>query len=269
MIGKPIVAKSIEYYTAEVSKSYDNSKKALQNQINAIEGNLAQAQKQINENYATQQNLLNNQRNQAASNASMQAAGSGGSFGGAANIANKKYYEQTFVPAQTQLNTNQSQALENAQSQANSNRLSLESQLANLNDEIARAGLQRYYDVLEQERQERLQRAQIAAQNRAYSYLGQGGKSSSGNGGYEWDFGNGYKVIGTKGGEAIYKKDGKTISAWEFLPNVGKAWDKWNDIWNKGVSTYAVGSDTIQKYLNQRNGSRSGSGSSGGGGGSW
>lgn len=163
------MVKSIAEYTAEVSKSYDNSRKALQNQIDAISGNLAQTQKQINENYAQQQNTLNNQRNMAASNASMQAAGSGGSFGGAANIANKKYYEQTFVPAQTQLNTNQSQAIENAQSQANSNRLSLETQLASMNDEISRLGLQRYYDELERERQEALQRQAIAAQQAAYS----------------------------------------------------------------------------------------------------
>lgn len=170
------MVKSIAEYTAEVSKSYDNSRKALQNQIDAISGNLAQTQKQINENYAQQQNTLNNQRNMAASNASMQAAGSGGSFGGAANIANKKYYEQTFVPAQTQLNTNQSQALENAQSQANNNRLTLESQLASMNDEISRIGLQRYYDELERERQAELQRRAIAAQRAAAaSYYGGGG----------------------------------------------------------------------------------------------
>ena len=174
------MAKSIAEYTAEVSKSYDNSRKALQNQIDAISGNLAQTQKQINENYANQQNQLNQQRNQAAESASMQAAGSGGSFGGAANIANRKYYEQTFVPAQTQLNTNQSQALENAQSQANSNRLSLEQSLAALNDEISRTGLARYYDALEKEREDAyrkqqlaLQRKQIAAQNAMNSYLGQ------------------------------------------------------------------------------------------------
>lgn len=169
------MVKSIAEYTAEVSKAYDNSRNALQNQINAIEGNLATTQKQINENYAQQQNTLNNQRNSAASAASMQAAGSGGSFGGAANIANKKYYEQTFVPAQTQLNTNQSQALENAQTQANNNRLSLESQLASMNDEITKIGLQRYYDELEKERQAELQRKAIAAQQAANyaSYLGQ------------------------------------------------------------------------------------------------
>lgn len=165
------MAKSIAQYTAEVSKSYDNSRKALQNQIDAISGNLEQTQKQINENYANQQNTLNNQRNQAASAASMNAGASGGSFGGAANIANKKYYEQAFVPAQTQLNTNQSQALENAQSQANSNRLSLESQMAAMNDEISRLGLQRYYDVLNQERQEKLARQQLAAQNSISKYL--------------------------------------------------------------------------------------------------
>lgn len=161
------MVKSIAEYTAEVSKSYDNSRKALQNQIDAISGNLAQTQKQINENYAQQQNTLNNQRNMAASNASMQAAGSGGSFGGAANIANKKYYEQTFVPAQTQLNTNQSQALENAQAQANSNRLSLQQQLAAMTDEISRTGLARYYDELDRERQANLQRQAIAAQRAA------------------------------------------------------------------------------------------------------
>ena len=245
------MAKSIAEYTAEVSKAYDNSRNALQNQINAIEGNLAQTQKQINENYATQQNLLNNQRNQAASNATMQAAGSGGSFGGAANIANKKYYEQTFVPAQTQLNTNQSQALENAQSQANSNRLSLESQLAAMNDEISKLGLQRYYDVLDQERQERLQRAQIAAQNAAYKYLNQTGNNA--NNGMSWDFGNGYKIIGKKGGEAIYTKDGNQISAGEFLYAIptkknGIQWNLWNDIWKQGVKTNGVGSDTVNAF---------------------
>lgn len=249
------MAKSIAEYTAEVSKAYDNSRNALQNQINAIEGNLAQTQKQINENYATQQNLLNNQRNAAASNATMQAAGSGGSFGGAANIANKKYYEQTFVPAQTQLNTNQSQALENAQSQANSNRLSLESQLAAMNDEISRLGLQRYYDVLDQERQERLQRAQIAAQNAAYKYLNQSQGNGSNNG-MSWDFGNGYKIVGTKGGEAVYTKNGKEINKIAFLRDVtsnGKGnWDIWKDIWAQGVKTDGVGNDTIQTFLSNR-----------------
>jgi hypothetical protein len=125
----------------------------------------------------------------------MQAAGSGGSFGGRANIANKKYYEQAFVPAQTQLNTNQSQALENAQSQANSNRHTLESQLASLNDEIARQGLARYYDELEKERQAELQRKAIAAQQASYAnYLGRGNASGpkAGQGrdfGYEDEYG--------------------------------------------------------------------------------
>jgi hypothetical protein len=260
VIGKPIVAQSIEYYTAEAEKSYDNSKKALQNQINAISGNLAQTQKQINENYAQQQNTLYNQRNQAASNASMQAAGSGGSFGGAANIANKKYYEQTFVPAQTQLNTNQSQALENAQSQANSNRLSLEGQLASLNDEISKAGLARYYQALDNDREDAyrkqqlaLQRQQIAAQNAANRYLQSQAQGNGGSSAMEWDFGNGYRVYGTKGGQAVYTKDGQKITAGEFLYAIptkknGIQWNKWNDIWKQGVSTKGVGSDTINAF---------------------
>jgi hypothetical protein len=244
------VVKSIAEYTAEVSKSYDNSRKALQNQIDAISGNLAQTQKQINENYAQQQNTLNNQRNMAASNASMQAAGSGGSFGGAANIANKKYYEQTFVPAQTQLNTNQSQALENAQSQANNNRLTLETQLASMNDEISRLGLQRYYDELERERQEELQRKAIAAQQAAAaSYFGGGGGSS--NNVKRWDFGNGFSVY-DNGGRAVYSKNGNQISAAEFLIGTGGGnMNNWRDMWNNGVSTQGVGSDTVSAFSNR------------------
>ena len=209
------MAKSIAEYTAEVSKSYDNSRKALQNQIDAISGNLAQTQKQINENYANQQNQLNTQRNQAAESASMQAAGSGGSFGGAANIANRKYYEQTFVPAQTQLQTNQSQALENAQTQANNNRLTLETQLAAMNDEISRLGQQRYYEELERERQAELQRKAIAAQNSVSKYLGQLGSASqlkytnSENGAGGYDFWNNSTNQRVKYGTAYFGNGGK------------------------------------------------------------
>lgn len=205
------MAKSIAQYTAEVSKSYDNSRNALQNQINAIEGNLAQTKKQINENYANQQTTLNNQKNQAASAASMQAAGSGGSFGGAANIANKKYYEQTFVPAQAQLNTNQSQALENAQSQANSNRLSLESQMAAMNDEISRLGLQRYYDVLNQEREEKLARQQLAAQNSISKYLSAAARNT-----------NPYGVRSDESGYTFYNTNtGKNVKFGTYVSGLG------------------------------------------------
>lgn len=236
------MAKSLSYYTAEVSKSYDNSKNALQNQINAIEGNLATTQKQINENYAQQQNTLNNQRNRAASAASMQAAGSGGSFGGAANIANKKYYEQTYVPAQTQLNTNQSQALENAQTQANNNRLSLETQMANLNDEIAKAGLARYYQVLENEREDAyrkkqlaLQRQQIAAQNAYQKYLNSGSSqkynaSADASGGYF--FTNNANGNTVKYGTAYFGNGGaKNNNA--ILSNVGQLFGTKSNEYNR------------------------------------
>ena len=248
------MAKSIAEYTAEISKSYDNSRNALQNQINAIEGSLAQTQKQINEDYDNQQTNINNQKNWASSAASMAASRNGGSFGGAAELANRKYYEQTFVPAQTQLNTNRSKALENAQSQANSNRMSLESQLASMNDEISRLGVQRYYDELEREREEAyrqqqlaLQRQQIEAQNAYTNYLRQAQQQSQPT--YKnWDFGNGYSVQEGSDGEAIYLKNGGRITAGQFLNNTGTNWDKWNDIWNNGVRTNGVGSDTIAAF---------------------
>jgi hypothetical protein len=245
------VAKSIEEYTAEISKAYDNSRNALQNQINAIEGNLAQTQKQINQNYDLQQSNIDKQKNWASSSASMAASRNGGSFGGATELANKKYYEQAYVPAQTQLNTGRSQALENAQSQANSNRLSLEQQLASMNDEISRLGVQRYYDELERERQEAARQQQIAAQNAWANYLNQGNNQTYKN----WDFGNGYSVQEGRNGEAIYLRNGQQLNPAQFLQAVadGSNWDKWNDIWNNGVSTTGVGSDTIQGYINLRN----------------
>ncbi len=249
------MAKSIEEYTAEVKRASEGSRNALQNQIDAISGNLAQTQKQINENYANQQNQLNAQKNQAAEAASMRAAGSGGSFGGAANIANRKYYEQTFVPAQTQLNTNQSQALENAQSQANANRLTLQSQLAALNDQDTKLGLQRYYDVLAQERQEALQRAQIAAQNaqaaayQKYANAAQAQNANT-NTAREWDFGNGYTIQALPGGEAVYFKNGNKVSAGRFLEGTGAYganWNMWKDVW-ANASTKGVGSDTVSAF---------------------
>ena len=254
------MVKSIEEYTAEVSRSYDNSRNALQNRINAIAGDLAQTQKQINQNYDTQQSNLENQRNWASESASLAASNNGGSFGGATEIANKKYYEQAFVPAQTQLNTSRSQALENAQSQANSNRMTLESQLSSMNDEIAKLGIQRYYDELEREREEAyrqqqlaLQRQQIAAQNAYQQYLNR----SQNNQTYKnWDFGDGYSVQQGIDGTAKYIKNGNNISAMEFLlgtgGNKGVNWNLWNDIWNNGVSTTGVGADTVQAISGAR-----------------
>lgn len=179
------MAKSLEEYTAEISRSYEGSRNALQKQLNAIEGNLANTEKQINEQYGLQQAELDRQKNVASQNASLTAAGNGGSFGGAGAIADKKYYNNTFVPAQTQLQTNQSQAIQNARTDASNRRTTLEGQLAQLQDTIAQAAQQRYYEALEADRQERLARAQIAAANNWPTYIptttGGGTPAASGN----------------------------------------------------------------------------------------
>lgn len=82
---------NLEKIMAETSKSYDNSRKALNDQINAISSDLTAQQGRINAQYAQQGKSLDNQRNQAAQAASMRASNNGGSFGGSAEIANKKY----------------------------------------------------------------------------------------------------------------------------------------------------------------------------------
>ena len=163
---------------AETSKSYDQSRNALNNQINAIATDLAAQKDRINAQYNQQAKTLDNQRNYQAQASSMAASRNGGSFGGSAEIANKKYYQQSYVPAVTQLQTNQANDLSSAETQANQNKLSLQQTLAQLNDEANRYALQRYDAAVQAEREEayrqeqlRLQRQQIAAQNAMNSYL--------------------------------------------------------------------------------------------------
>ena len=169
---------NLESIIAETNKSYDNSRNALNEQINAIAGDLEAQKNRINAQYAQQGKTLDNQRNYQAQASSMAASRNGGSFGGSAEIANKKFYQQSYVPAVTQLQTNQANDLSSAESQANSNRLSLQQTLAQLNDEANRYALQRYDAAVAAEREEAyrkqqlaLQKQQIAAQNAANKWL--------------------------------------------------------------------------------------------------
>ena len=175
---------NLEQIMAETNKSYEGSRKALNDQINAISGDLAAQQERINAQYAQQGKTLDNQRNWQAQASSMAASKNGGSFGGSSEIANKKYYQQAYVPAVTQMQTNQANDLSSAESQANQKRLSLEQTLAQLNDEANRYALQRYDAAVQAEREEAarqqqlaLQRQQLAAQNAYQSYLNQAQQS--------------------------------------------------------------------------------------------
>lgn len=187
---------NLEKIMAETSKSYDNSRKALNDQIGAISSDLAAQQQRINAQYAQQGKNLDNQRNWQAQASSMSASRNGGSFGGSAEIANKKYYQQAYVPAVTQMQTNQANDLSSAESQANQNRLSLQQTLAQLNDEANRYALQRYDAAKEAEREDAyrkqqmaLQRQQIAAQNAVNSYLAQAQAQQASNP-YAWNGSN-------------------------------------------------------------------------------
>lgn len=256
---------NLEQILAETSKSYDNSRNALNNQINAISGDLDAQKQRINAQYAQQGKALDNQRNWQAQASSMAASRNGGSFGGKSEIANKKYYQQQFVPAVTQMKTNQANDLSSAESQANQNRLSLEQTLAGLNDEATRYGMQRYdaavaaeearrqweAEMAEKQRQFNQQLAEQRAareqQNAYMNYLNQANNQT----GKTWDFGNGYKLYSSPYGDAYYSKNGQTISAGQFLEGTGANganWNLWNDVWNNGVSTTGVGSDTVSAF---------------------
>lgn len=171
---------NLEQIMAETNKSYDQSRNALNSQIDAIAGDLEAQKNRINNQYAQQGKSLDNQRNWQAQASSMAASRNGGSFGGSTEIANKKYYQQAYVPAVTQMQTNQANDLSSAESQANQNKLSLQQTLAQLNDEANRYALQRYDAAVQAEREEEyrkqqlaLQRQQIAAQNAYQKYLNQ------------------------------------------------------------------------------------------------
>lgn len=155
---------NLEAIMAETNKSYDNSRNALNAQINAIAGDLEAQKNRINAQYAQQSKTLDNQRNYQAQASSMAASRNGGSFGGSAEIANKKYYQQAYVPAVTQMQTNQANDLSSAESQANQNKLSLEQTLAQLNDEATRYALQRYDAAVQAEREEAYRQQQLALQ---------------------------------------------------------------------------------------------------------
>lgn len=221
------MTKSLEEYVAQSTNAYKPSTTAVQQQLDALAGQLETTNEAINKNYAQQQSRLDLNRNQAAETASMQAAGSGGSFGGAANIANRKYYEQTFVPAVTQMRTNQSNDLAAARQANEDSRNSLNTQLANIQSQASNQGLSQYYNDLnaeltrqyqaeeaEKERQfqaqqneanRALQRQQIAASNAYNNYLMQAAQNQNKKsysldsqrnlyGGYNWRDNNGNLV---------------------------------------------------------------------------
>ena len=250
-----MAVQSLEQYIAEATNAYAPAKTAIQTQLGSLDSNYNTGAEKINKNYAQQQANLNNQRNMAAESASIQAAGSGGSFGGKANLANRKYYNQSFVPAQTQLNTNKSNELDALSQNIENQRTNLNSQLANIDAQANQAALQQYWAAVEAEKQReaqlRAQREAQAAQNAYNRYLMDAMKNQGNNGGTRaWNFGNGYQII-DNGGNAAYMRNGKRISAGEFLAQSGARganWNLWNDIWNSGVKTNGVGSDTVQAF---------------------
>jgi len=230
---------NLEKIMAETSKSYDNSRKALNNQINAISGDLAAQQDRINAQYAQQGKNLDNQRNWQAQASSMAASRNGGSFGGSSEIANKKYYQQAYVPAVTQMQTNQANDISAAESDANQRRLSLQQTLAGLNDEASKYAMQRYDAAVAQEKEDAyrkqqlaLQKQQLAAQNAWQNYLtptstatnpyvwsqnGAGGSSfNNANTGRAVTFGTYATGAGAKGNANLMALAGQSLNADEY-----------------------------------------------------
>ena len=247
------MTQSLEEYVAQATQAYKPSTNAIQSQLDALEGRLATTNEQINRNYQQQQANLNRQKNNAAYAASINAAANGAGFGGQAQIANDKYYSQQFVPAVTQMNTNKANDLATARQNIEDTRNNLNAQRANIEAQANQQALAQYYADIEAEKQRALQAQQIAAQNAYNQYLMEQAKrqQESNNSVKRWDFGGGLQLYQDKNGRAVYTKNGNQISAGQFLTESGARgtdWDLWNDVWNNGVSTYGVGSDTVNNF---------------------
>lgn len=257
------MAQSLEEYQAQSARAYQPAQDAIYSQLGALDSQLNTTTDKINRNYAQQQSQLESQRNQAAEASSMAAAGSGGSFGGAGNLARRKYYEQTFVPAQTQLQTNQANELEQARQNIENQRTSLNSQLANLQAQAQQQALQQYWAEQEAERNRQAQISAAKASN-PYSYLPDGYGNT--NGLKNWNFGNGYYVqefVDQAGNRyaKYYGHGDQEMDAGDFVWETnlsGTPWNIWNDIWDNGVNTYGINSNDITKLNSNK--SRSGGG---------
>ena len=243
---------------AETNRSYDKSRQALNNQIDAISGDLQAEKDRINAQYAQQGKQLDNQRNWQAQSSSMAASRNGGSFGGSSEIANKKYYQQAYVPAVTQMQTNQANDMSAAESQANQNRLSLQQTLANMEDEANRYALQRYDAAVQAEREEayrqqqlELQRKQLAAQQQYNNYLRQAqqAQAKKGFGSIQQDSSGGLQFRGNNN-ESVkfgtyYGGNGGTWNNSAILNTVG-------DLFGTGSNEYNRLSE-ILKYNGSKN----------------
>ena len=258
------MTQTLEQYIAQATSANQPATNALQARLDSLSGQLDATNEQINRNYANQQYSLDRSRNAAARSASVQAAHNGGAFGGMANIANQKYYDQAYVPAIMQLQTNQANDLSTARINNENTRNDINAQMANIQAQANQSALAQYYADQEAERnraiqqqQLALQRQQLAEQQRVNQYQMDAAKAAqTATQARSWDFGNGYSII-DRNGKAVYLNGNRQISAGDFLKglwqNGNPNWDQWNNVWNGGVSTPNVGSDTISKYLSHVN----------------
>ena len=112
-------------------------------------------------------------------------------------------------------------------------------QQAELQNQYARAraedAFNRYRVQLQYERTAALERQMIERQRRQDQF----------------DFGNGYTLRRNGDNEAVYFKNGRQITAGQFVEGTGANganWNMWNTVWNQGVSTKGVGSDTVEAF---------------------
>lgn len=244
------MVQSLEQYVAEATNAYRPAQTAVQNQINALAGQLETANQQINKNYAQQQSGLNRQRNMAAESASMQAAGSGGSFGGTTNLANRKYYDQTFVPAQTQLNTNQSNELAQTRQNFDNQRTNLNSQLSNIEAQANQMALQKYWADVEAEKQRQWEAEQAELARQAQLRAARAASAGSGGG----DYGVAQMLMDAMRGGNQQTINKQNVGFLDWINKYSGMADSTKQYWTKNITGIqnqrGIAGNVLNSYLN-------------------
>lgn len=168
------------------------------------------------------QNIDNTRRN-AFSSIMGNANTSGMMYSNFPERSKIQYDTQTYLPNQISTHNTYKTGLDKLRT----NTISLSNQLADINDAIA--------DLNKTYKNSTNTNSQNKSDDNRY---------------HMYDFNNGYKLYGIPGGEAFYTKDNKEITAGDFLEGIGSNvnWDNWNNIWDSGIKTEGVGSDTLTDF---------------------
>ena len=249
---------SYQEYLQQISKDYEPTRAAIQNQINAIPEQQRIALADINAQFANRQGELDRQRDSFNYGANNQMNNRGLAWSNIGQNYASSNNRNVYAPAVANLQQNQRQDLNRATETYQNRRFDLENYLNSLIDEQAKQARAMWNEEQNRAAAQRAAAAQAAAMG---NYLSAGaGQQASGGG---WVMRPKNNVDGTKGYE-FFDPSGKPVSATTFaagkgvnlqnlLSDMGKAGDKFagEAAWMLGQIAPLGGNLSDTEYGNQ------------------